>query len=116
MIARTSSLIPNILHTYHDSVIGDHSGFLRTYKRLTGELFWDDMKSEVKKYCEECAICQRNKTSALTPAGLLVPLEIPSRIWEDISMDFIEGLPKSCLMKLSWWWWIGLVNMVIFLV
>ena len=96
VIAKSSSLIPTIMHVYHDSVMGGHSGFLRTYKRLTGELFWVGMKSEVQKYCEECATCQRNKTLALSPAGLLTPLEIPNRIWEDISMDFIEGLPKSC--------------------
>ena len=113
VIAKNSLLIPNIMHTYYDSILGGHSRFLRTYKRLTRELLWDGMKSEVKKYCEECAICQRNKASTLTPAGLLVPLEIPSRVWEDISMDFIERLPKSWGMKLSWWWWIGLVNMAI---
>ena len=95
VIAKNSSLIPTIMHTYHDSVLGGHSGFLRTYKRLTGELFWVGMKAEVKKYCEECITCQRNKTLALSPAGLLTPLEVPNRVWEDISMDFIEGLPKS---------------------
>ncbi|KAA0045216.1 Ty3/gypsy retrotransposon protein [Cucumis melo var. makuwa] len=95
VIPSKSTLLPTILHTYHDSVFGGHSGFLRTYKRLTGEIYWKGMKKDIMRYCEECAICQRNKSSVLSPAGLLMPLEIPDAIWSDISMDFIEGLPKS---------------------
>ena len=37
-LSKTSKLIPTILHTYHDSVFGGHSGFLRTYKRMAAEL------------------------------------------------------------------------------
>lgn len=95
VILKNSKLIPTILHTYHDSVFGGPSGFLRTYKRLTRELYWEEMKQDVKKYCAECIICQRNKTLALSPAGLLTPLKVPGRVWEDISMDFIEGLPQA---------------------
>ena len=102
VIAKNSSLIPTIMHTYHDSVLGGHLGFLRTYKRLTGELFWVGMKLEIQKYCEECVTCQRNKTLALTPAGLLTPLEMPNRVWEDISMDFIEGYLSPWGSK--WYW------------
>ncbi|KAA0042903.1 transposon Tf2-1 polyprotein isoform X1 [Cucumis melo var. makuwa] len=95
VISSASSLLPAILHTYHDSVFGGHSGFLRTYKRAMGELYWKGMKKDIKKYCEECVVCQRNKSSVLSSTGLLMPLEIPDAIWSDISIDFIEGLPKS---------------------
>ncbi|KAL0533232.1 hypothetical protein IC582_030448 [Cucumis melo] len=95
VILKQSSLIPVILDTFHNSAIGGHSGFLRTYKRIAAELYWMGMKADIKKHCEECLVCQRSKTLALSPAGLLVPLEIPQAIWSDISMDFVEGLPKS---------------------
>ncbi|KAL0533711.1 hypothetical protein IC582_027752 [Cucumis melo] len=91
VISKTSSLLPTILHTHHDSVFGGHSGFLRTYKRIIREFYWDGMEKDIKKYCEECLIFQRNKTLALLPTGLPTHLEILDTIWTDISMDFIDG-------------------------
>ena len=47
VLSRTSKLIPTMLNTFHDSVVGGHSGFLRTYKRLASELYWPGMKKDV---------------------------------------------------------------------
>ena len=95
VVSKKSSLTPNLLHTFHDSILGGHSGFLRTYKRMSGELYWKEMKVDVKKYVEHCEVCQRNKFEATKPAGVLQPIPIPERILEEWSMDFIEGLPKA---------------------
>lgn len=95
VISSKSTLIPTILHTYHDFVMGGHSGYLRTYKRLTWELYWKNMKKDVKDYVERRIVCQMNKVNSLSSVGLLQTLPIPERVWEDMSMDFVEGLTKS---------------------
>ncbi|KAL4012033.1 hypothetical protein IC575_029106 [Cucumis melo] len=104
VLPKTSSLLPTILHTFHDSVVGGHSGQLRTYKRIAAELYWEGMKNDIKIYVDQCPVCQQNKTQALSLAGLLQPLPIPNRIWEDISMDFMKvSLALGRLTQCSWW-------------
>ena len=53
------------------------------------------MKREIATYVSECDICRRVKAIHLRPARTLQPLSISEWKWEDISMDFIVGLPRT---------------------
>jgi hypothetical protein len=53
------------------------------------------MKGDVAKFVAQCDVCQRVKAEHQKSNGLLQPLPIPEWKWEDISMDFINGLPKA---------------------
>jgi IS30 family transposase len=53
------------------------------------------MKKTIEAFVTECAVYQHAKTEHCQYPGLLAPLPIPTMAWTFISMDFIEGLPKS---------------------
>lgn len=95
LLAKSSVHVPAILREYHDSVMGGHSGVLKTVRRIQSVFHWRKMTQDIQAYVAACDICQRHKYSTLTPAGLLQPLPSPTQVWEGLSMDFIEGLPVS---------------------
>lgn len=95
VLPKTSQLIGVILKEYHDSKYGGHGGVLKTQKCIGALFYWQGMMTDIRKYVASCQTFQRQKYSTLAPGGLLQPLPIPSNVWEDISLDFIEGLPKS---------------------
>ena len=94
-------LSPNSLHKeaiireFHDTPVGGHSGIFRTFKRLAANFHWMGMKRDVQHYIQRFDVCQRNNHDTMTPTSLLQPLPISDWVWEDVSMDFIEGFPTS---------------------
>ena len=84
-----------IMSALHASPAGGHSGFPVTYRRIKQLFAWPAMKSAVKSFVAQCSICQQAKPDRAKYPGLLQPLPVPSQAWQIISLDFIEGLPKS---------------------
>ena len=52
------------------------------------------MRRDVECYVMRCEICHQAK-SRLNPHDLYTPLSILNTPWEDISMDFVLGLPRT---------------------
>ena len=71
VLSKNSTKIPLLLKELQDSPLGGHSGFFRTFKRVANVVFWQGMKKTTRDYVAACEICRRNKTSTLSPAGLL---------------------------------------------
>jgi hypothetical protein len=53
------------------------------------------MKKDVETWVAQCPVCQRSKHENCHYPGLLDPLPVPDMAWTHVSMDFVEGLPKS---------------------
>src|SRR5260370_33071462 len=49
----------------------------------------------VKSYVNSCTNCTHNKAPHHKPYGKLKQLPIPDKLWNSISMDFIEYLPAA---------------------
>jgi hypothetical protein len=87
----------------HMSKFSTHPGSTKMYQDLKQNFWWSKMKVDIAKNVAECDPCHRMKASHLKSAGVLQPLSIPMWKWDDISMDFIVGLPLTARKKDSIW-------------
>ena len=68
-------------------------GVAKTLARVSENFSWPGLRMDVTKFVAQCVDCQLTKYETKRSAGLLCPLPVPQRPWEDLSLDFILGLP-----------------------
>jgi hypothetical protein len=83
----------DLLHEFHDSINAGHPGMERTLELIARYFWWPGMLLDVHQHVTTCSSCQLNKSNhrRIPP---IVPLSIPVRRWDSISMDFVTGLPR----------------------
>ena len=94
-LPKDPALIEELLRIHHDDPLGGHFGVGKTLELLKRKYSWPKMGRDVKNYVKSCQVCQRMVTKRHRPYGELQPLPQPSGPGEEISMDFITGLPPS---------------------
>ena len=70
-----TTLVPMVLHEFHDA--RGHFGVNRTYAMIAERYYWPRMGDAVRRHCQRCDICQRNKADTRKLAGLYQPLPVP---------------------------------------
>ena len=104
------SLRENVIKANHDNFLVDHFGIERILELIQRKYYWlnqerDDleknvehdsnMRTQIKKYCETCAICKKNKASRHKSYEKFSSLLISEFKWADITMNFVTDLSKS---------------------
>ncbi|GJU05990.1 DNA/RNA polymerases superfamily protein [Tanacetum coccineum] len=79
----------------HSSPFSIHPGSTKMYHDLKQHFWWSGMKRDVATFVSKCLTCQQVKIEHQRASGLLQPLEIPVWKWDEISMDFVTGLPRT---------------------
>ena len=79
----------------HDSVLTGPTGRDETYRIIPRRWFWPDMLNDVRRFVRNCDVCGDATVWRHMKQGLLKPLPVPDRIWNEITIDFISGLPSS---------------------
>jgi hypothetical protein len=89
------ALRQEILFQNHDTHMAGHFGARRTLELIERTYYWPSMSQDVRDYVRTCAVCQRSKAPRHSKYGQLAPLPIPGDIFEEVSLDFITGLPPA---------------------
>jgi transposase InsO family protein len=84
-----------LLQACHESPVAGHPGRARTYDLVSRDYYWPGMLAYIERWVRNCHTCRRINPARDARQGVLRPLPIPERAWQDISMDFISHLPSS---------------------
>nr|GFD29982.1 putative reverse transcriptase domain-containing protein [Tanacetum cinerariifolium] len=84
-----------IMHESHKSKYTIHPGSTKMYQDLRRLYWWPNMKADIATYVGKCLTCAKVKAKHLKPSGLLQQQEIHKCKWENVTMDFVTGLPRT---------------------
>ena len=90
-----TTLKQEVLCECHDLPAVGHVGIRRTMELVDRQFHWHGMRGDVTSYVKTCPTCQQKKSDNRAKAGLLQPLPVPTRKWEQVTTDLVTDLPES---------------------
>jgi len=88
-------LTTKVIQTTHDAAVSGHPGRDATIALVSRQFYWPGCGQDLRRFVRNCGVCGRTTVWRDKKNAMLRPLPIPERIWQEISMDHITGLPES---------------------
>ena len=86
-----------ILESHQGGLVG-HFGRNKTVRLVQERFFLPKMVTDISRIIDRCRSCHLDK-SQHSNVGLYTHLPIPEGPWEDVSLDFVVGLPCTQRQK-----------------
>ncbi|XP_069191852.1 uncharacterized protein [Procambarus clarkii] len=89
-----TSIRPDILHLAHGAL--SHYDFNKTYHGIRQDYYWPGMVKDVKKYLQQCHICQMaGKPNISIPQAPLKPIQVPAEPFHRLIIDCVGPLART---------------------
>lgn len=83
-----------IIKEIHDQLTVGHFGMEKILNMTHRHYYWPCIQQIIKQYIQNCYVCRRAKIARDMYNGLFQPLLVPKKLWVNIIIDFVTGLPK----------------------
>ena len=70
-------------------------GEAKAVELIRRHFWWPSLERDTRQFVKGCALCQRNKPLPRQYAGKLQQHSLPAEKWQQVSLDFITGLPVT---------------------
>ena len=94
-VPKDQNLRRELVAAHHDSPVAGHPGRWKTLELVSRNYWWPGISRYIAQYVKGCDRCNRTKTFPSAPTGELRPTQIPTNVWDILSVDLITGLPQS---------------------
>ncbi|KAI0992859.1 hypothetical protein K3495_g15326, partial [Podosphaera aphanis] len=84
-----------LIQLTHDSSMTGHPGHYATRDLISRFCAWPGLSEDVRRFVGNCHTCGKGKFWKEQKRGLLKPLPIPERTWQELAIDFVVKLPKT---------------------
>ena len=84
-----------IIREKHATAIGGHKGVTKTFNRIRQNYFWNNMKTDIQNYIQNCRECTLKKLTRVKTKQPMHITDTPNSAFDKISMDIVGPLPVT---------------------
>ena len=78
----------------HGGGLAGHFGITKTLQAVEARYCWPHLRRDVRKLVGRCSTCTIGKLTRQN-ARQYLPLPVPKSPWQEVSLDFVLGLPRT---------------------